>query len=154
MALGTGIIITIIFVFRHLLGIAYSAFSFVPFVPFVPPTILAKLFVTNFVGVMFWVGFEQIKSTNKFSIPIESFRRISTLFVDLLKYQGTALRQTFTGSNIRETGSRIWAWLSGDIVRMDEMPKLRGDQLTAVAIAYFVIGKHEVFDGPSGWPHV
>jgi hypothetical protein len=29
-------------------------------------------------------------------------------------------------SNITETGQRMWAWLSGNIVRTDEMPKLRG----------------------------
>jgi len=147
MALGAGIIITIIFVFRHLLGIAYSAFSIIPFVP---PIVLAELFVTNFVGVMFWVGFENARSTDKFSVPKGSLKRVSILYRDLLAYQGTALKQTFTVSNITETGQRMWAWLSGNIVSTDEMPRLRGDQFTAAAIAFLIMGNHEAFDGPIG----
>lgn len=53
-----GVVGTILWLFKQLLSFAYSAFSIIPGIP---PIVLAELFVTNLVGVLFWVGFGEAK---------------------------------------------------------------------------------------------
>ena len=50
----------ILYGFRILLGFAFSIFSVVPGIN---PLILAELFVTDLVGVLFWIGFIEAKES-------------------------------------------------------------------------------------------
>tara|TARA_Y100001934_G_C12360683_1_gene780542 strand:+ start:211 stop:1827 length:1617 start_codon:yes stop_codon:yes gene_type:complete len=145
-ALGSGITLTILFVFRHLLSFAYSLFSFIPFLP---PLVAAEFIVTNFVGTIFWVGFENAKETGEFSVT-RSTKRILSLNKELLGHQGKAIRKRLTYSWVRDRAKILWKHLSGDIVSKEHIPKLRGEAFVACGIAYLVIGKTKSFDGPIG----
>jgi hypothetical protein len=56
--LFAGTVVTILYLFRSLLGLGYSAFSVVPGIN---PIILAELFTTNLVGVLFWISFQEAR---------------------------------------------------------------------------------------------
>ena len=56
----------ILYGFRTILGFAFSLFSIVPGIN---PLILAEFFVTDFVGVLFWIGFIEAKATGSFLVP-------------------------------------------------------------------------------------
>ena len=56
----------ILYMFRTLLGFAFSLFSVIPGIN---PLILAEFFVTDFVGILFIIGFSEAKESGSFSIP-------------------------------------------------------------------------------------
>ena len=60
------VIATIGWGFVHILRFV---FSLLVLIPGVPATFVAELFVTNLIGVLFWVGFEEAKSSGSFLIP-------------------------------------------------------------------------------------
>ena len=73
---------TIFYLFRALLGLGFSVFSMV--IPFVNPLIFAELLVTDFIGVLFRVGFLEVQKNNSFAIPI----RMTTTMVPRQKRKG------------------------------------------------------------------
>lgn len=60
---------------RAALGLAFSLFSAIPGLN---PMILAELIVTDVVGVLFWVGFEEAKLNGSFTLPTRALKRIGT----------------------------------------------------------------------------
>ena len=116
------------------------------FIPFLPPLVAAEFIVTNFVGTIFWVGFENAKETGEFSVT-RSTKRILSLNKELLGHQGKAIRKRLTYSWVRDRAKILWKHLSGDIVSKEHIPKLRGEAFVACGIAYLVIGKTKSFDG-------
>lgn len=51
-----GVVLTIVWLFKALLGLAFALFSVIPGIN---PLIFAELLVTNLVGVLFWVSFKE-----------------------------------------------------------------------------------------------
>ena len=140
-----GILITIFEGFRHLLGLSFSMFSIIPGLN---PLIFAELFVSNFVGVLFWVGFVQLKEKNEFKIPLQLIKSIYTKTKDLYIHQKDMLINTLSKENIKLVGRRIKAWMSGEIII--DKPALKGEIFPFVAMAYLVQGKYDSFNGPLG----
>jgi hypothetical protein len=110
--LGT-VIATIGWGFVHLLRFV---FSILVFIPGVPATFVAELFVTNLVGVLFWVGFEEAKSSGSFTIPKRLLGRVRRQTSELVRHQAKAVKGTLNPTNIRQVGERIRAWLTGDML--------------------------------------
>ena len=108
-----GIIGTIGWGFVHLLRFV---FSLVVLIPGIPATFVAELFVTNLVGVLFWVGFEEAKSSGSFMVPKRLLGRVRRLTSELVRHQVKAVKGTLSPTNIRQVGERMRAWLTGVMV--------------------------------------
>jgi len=83
--------------FRTLLGFAFSLFSVVPGIN---PLILAEFFVTDFVGVLFWIGFVEAKETGSFIIPKRMLLKAGTTASGLFKHQINILKNVLSPKNI------------------------------------------------------
>ena len=136
---------TIFILFKTLLSLVFSFFSFIPFIN---PMIIPELIVTDAVGVLFWFGFEEAKATGSFNIPRRILKRFGGCLRNLLRYQKDLLKNTFTKENIKLVGSRLWAWFNGDIVTKN--PEKRGEIFSFAAMAYLMQGKYDSLQGPTG----
>ena len=140
-----GISFVILEGFRQLLGLAFSMFSVIPGIN---PLIFAELFVTDLVGVLFWVAFVELKENDDFKIPLRLVKSSFDKALDLFKHQKDLLVKTLTPSNLKKVGNRLKAWLTGEIVL--NKPALRGEIFPFVAMAYLIQGKYESLSGPLG----
>lgn len=143
-----GVVGTILWLFRQLLGFAYSLFSIVPGLP---PIVLAELFVTDIVGVLFWVGFEEAKNNGAFSIPKRLLVTFGKRAKELWTYQKNTVVGALSPSNVKLMAERVRAWLTGDILPTGrEAAKLRGDAFCAGALAWLLMGREDQLQGPLG----
>jgi hypothetical protein len=136
---------TILFGFKHLISFGFSLFSVIPMLN---PLILAELFVTNLVGVLFWVGFEESRKSGSFSIPVKTLISISSKTKKIFKYQFEVLKNALTIENIKLFGQRFKLWLNGDLVL--EQKVLNGEVFANVAMAYLISEQYEKLKGPFG----
>jgi hypothetical protein len=117
------------------------------YIPGVPATFVAEIIVTNFVGVLFWLGFEEARSSGSFMVPRRMFNRARRLTVELVKHQTTAIKSVITPSNLKDTAARMRAWFTGDLV----LPQCAPAEVFLVgAIAALRQGTAEKLDGPLG----
>ena len=130
---------------RAALGLAFSLFSVVPGVN---PMIFGELIVTNLVGVLFWVGFEEARLTGSFTVPARALRRIGTETKDLASFQWDIIRNNLSPSALVQMGSRLKAWLTGEIPI--DRAVLRGQVAPAVLMAHVLASKHDQLEGPIG----
>ena len=144
-SLFAGVAITIIWIFRVLLGFV---FSLVSVLPGLNPLILAELIVTNFVGVCFWVGFEQARNNGNFNIPKSAALGIARETRALYSFQADILKRNLNPSNLKLVWARLTAWLRGDLPA--NRPELRGEVFATAAMAYLVAGKVDELQGPLG----
>ena len=140
-----GVAGTILFLFRHLLGFGFSLFSSIPGVN---PLIPAEIMVTDLVGVMFWLGFKEARESGSFAIPRRVLRTAMKDAKSLFKHQMGILEGVLSPSNLRRVGQRLKAWLTGEIP--SDVPALRGDLFSAVAMGYLIAGETRRLSGPLG----
>ena len=140
-----GISFVILEGFRQLLGLAFSMFSVIPGIN---PLIFAELFVTDLVGVLFWVAFVELKENDDFKIPLRLVKSSFDKALELFKHQKDLLVKTLTPSNLKKVGSRLKAWLTGEIVI--DQTALRGEIFPFIAMAYLIQGKYDSLNGPLG----
>ena len=138
--------ITVVFVFKGLLSFVFSIVSVV--LPFINPLIIAELLVTNFIGVLFWVGFEQMHKTKQFSIPKRMLKTIGERTKTLFNYQFDVLKRTLSPENIKLVGNRLKSWASGDFLKEQKM--LNGEVFATAAMGYLIAGEYEKLQGPLG----
>jgi hypothetical protein len=136
---------TVLYSFRALLGVAFSLFSIIPGVN---PMIFAELLVTDLVGVLFWVGFEEARLKGSFTIPTRAITRIGQETKGLAKFQWSILRDNLNPASLMQTGRRLRAWLMGEIP--NDRPVLRGDIVTAAMMGYLLAGRGAELEGPMG----
>lgn len=142
LAATTGVIL---YAFRTLLGLAFSVISIVPGVN---PLIFAEFLVTDFVGLLFLVGFTEAKASGAFRIPKRMLMEIATSTKALFTHQLGILKNVLSPNNIKTVAQRVSTYLSGDIpidVRM-----VNGEVFATVAMAYLLAGEYEKLDGPIG----
>lgn len=135
----------VLYLIRAALGLAFSLFSIVPGLN---PMILAELIVTNLVGVLFWVGFEEAKLTGSFTVPVRTLKRVGTETKDLASFQWEIIRNNLSPSALMQMGSRLKAWLTGEIPI--DRPVLRGQIAPAVLMAHVLASEHDQLQGPIG----
>ena len=135
----------IFFGFKELLIFALSVFNVVPVIS---PLILAELFVTDLVGVLFWVGFIEAKETGSFTIPNRVVRKAVTTTSGLFKHQYNILKNVFSLKNIKTVGERISVYLKGEFPV--DMKTINGEAFATGAMAYLIAGQHEKLEGPLG----
>ncbi|MCC6682512.1 MAG: hypothetical protein IT445_16550 [Phycisphaeraceae bacterium] len=141
-----GMSVTILMVFRHLLGFAFSTFSAI--VPFVNPLVLAELAVTNLVGVLFWVAFEEVRDRGSFRVPLRGIHRLYSRSKALLAHQGRFLSAIFNPENIRLVAKRLKTWFTGEIAV--NRPAIRGEMAALAAMAALLEGNDSALEGPMG----
>lgn len=143
-----GTVGSILWLFRQLLSFAYSLFSVVPMLP---PMVLAELFVTDVVGVLFWVGFEEARKHGSFRIPKRMFVTVGRRAKELWRYQRDCVTSSLSPSSIKLMSKRVKGWLTGDIIPTGrDAARLRGDAFAAGALAWLLMGREEELGGPLG----
>jgi len=140
-----GVAGTILYLFRHLLGFAFSLFSIIPMLP---STVLAELVITDFVGILFWFGFEEAKESGSFTIPKRIITKFKGRMQDLYNYQKDFVKALADKENIKLVYNRIKSWLSGEIVINKQA--MRGEIFTFAGMAYLIQGHYDAFQGPLG----
>lgn len=140
-----GIGVTILSVFRVLLGLAFSMFSIIPGLN---PMIPAELFVTDLVGVLFWVSFEAARDSGTFSVPSSAIKRIWDHARELFRYQMGLARDGFSPQKVRGMARRLWAWLRGEVPVDDA--HARGEIMATACMAWLLAGRFDGLTGPMG----
>jgi hypothetical protein len=150
LGLFAGIIATIIWGFVHILRFV---FSLIVWIPGVPATFVAELIVTNFIGVLFWVGFEETKLNGSFTIPKRMFGQARRRTFELYRYQYRVIEQLLSKASRKDTliavGQKAKAWLTGDFA-LPSNSELRGEVFFVGAVAALIQRDHQQLDGPLG----
>ena len=144
-SLLAGILVTILWVFKQLLGFAFSIFSVIPEIN---PLILAQLAISNLVRVCFWVGFSEAKARGSFRVPVRAAKGIVVETKKLYRFQADILARNLNPRNLKLMWRRLTAWLKGEIP--SNRPELRGEVLATAAMAYLLAGKTDELAGPIG----
>ncbi len=143
--LVSGVGFTILFGIKHIISFLFSLFSAIPMVN---PLIPAEIVMTNLIGVLFWVGFEEAKKSGSFSIPKKTIKSIIFRLKKITYYQFSVLKNTLDMDNIKLVGKRFKQWLTGDFIQ--EQKVLNGEIFANVAMAYLLSGHYERLKGPLG----
>ncbi|QBG48147.1 hypothetical protein EGM51_12345 [Verrucomicrobia bacterium S94] len=141
---GTAVII--LYIFRMLLNGAFALLSLIPGAFAV--TVMSELIVTNFVGLLFWTGFEEVQRAGSFRIPQGALGRLIARFKKLIKFQMKFIKKLGDPKNIRLVGGRLKSWLMGEIAVYD--PAIRGEVFSFAAMATLVSGNTDQLNGPLG----
>ncbi len=141
----SGVGLSIIFGIKHIISFLFSLFSIIPMIN---PLIPAELVMTNLIGVLFWVGFEEVKKGDNFSIPLKTLTKIVSRLKEITSYQFNVLKNTLTIENIKIIGKRFKQWLTGDFVK--EQKVLNGEVFANVAMVYLLTEQYEKLKGPLG----
>jgi len=137
---------TILYAFRMLIGVGFSLFSFVS--PIANPLIFAELLVTDFIGVLFWIGFTEAKSHGEFAIPKRMFATLMKVTKEIYSYQFSILKGLFNLENLKATGTKIKNYVTGDLV--SNQRQANGELFSTAAMAYLLAGQYDKLEGPLG----
>jgi len=135
----------VFFGFKELLSFGFSLFSVIPEIN---PLMIAELMVTDFVGILFWVGFSEAKKKGSFSIPKRMIFKIFKITKELFSYQFNILKKILTPSNIKLFATRLKQWFTGDFI--GDRKVLNGELFSTVAMSYLISGHYEKLQGPLG----
>ena len=140
---GSGILIFV--VFKEILNGFFSLFNLVGALP---ATVLSELFATNLLGILFWIGFEEMKADRPFRIPRRLAARATRETRALLTHQWTVIRRNLSPANLKRVGQRLKAWFTGEVIFPPV--QVRDDTFTALAMATVLAGDEEALKGPLG----
>lgn len=131
--------------FKELISLGFSLFSVIPGVN---PLIISELLVTNFIGILFYIGFSEASKTGSFSIPKRMIAQLLKQTKDLFTYQFKTLKKVLTPANIKLFGSRLKQWATGSIVAENKV--LNGELFASAAMFYLIEGEYDKLNGPLG----
>lgn len=135
----------ILYGFRAALGLFFSIFSVVPGVN---PLIFAELVVTNLVGILFWIGFQEASRSGEFNIPKKLLVDAYSLTKNLVNHQYSILKNTLSLDNIKLVGQRLVTYLKGDFPV--DTQTINGEIFPTAAMAYLISGQFDKLQGPLG----
>lgn len=141
--IATGIVtVSVIWVMKTFLSLAFS-FTGGAFVP-------AEIIATNFLGVFFWLAFEEINRfdhiknlsiTKTLSIATRAIKHSFNLGKAQLKVIGDV------GKKLKKLSQNIWAIIN---FKKNHEQLIKGDLLFALSLARLLENKEEAFDGYFG----
>ena len=137
---------TVLYLFRLLLGIGFSLFSFIS--PIANPLIFAELLATDFVGILFWIGFTEAKQQGEFAIPKRMYKTAIKMTNEIFQYQFSILKKLFNLKNLKQTGQKIKHYLTGEMVTNQR--QANGEIFATAAMAYLLSGQYDKLEGPLG----
>ena len=135
----------ILYGFRAALGLFFSMFSIIPGVN---PLIFAELVVTNLVGILFWIGFQEAARSGEFTIPKKLLVDVFSLTKGLVKHQYSIVKSSLSLGNIKLVGRRLEAYLKGDFPVDRRI--INGEIFSTAAMAYLIAGHYDKLQGPLG----
>lgn len=133
---------TAIYIFKQILSFAFSIFSVIPLIN---PLIFAEFFATNFIGIIFYVGFKNLNKIEDFKA---NFRASASVASDLFKHQWGIIKNIFNLENIDLVRRRVWDYLNGNVPY--DHKYLNGDAFGTVAMGYLLSEQYEKLEGPLG----
>jgi hypothetical protein len=140
---GAGLMIFI--VFKEILGICFSFFNLVGALP---ATVLAELAATDFLGILLWIGFCELKTDRPFRIPKRLMARAARETKELVQHQWRVLKKRLSPSNLLLVGKRLKAWFSGEVVFAPM--QVSDNAFNALAMAAVLSGDKASLEGPMG----
>ena len=133
----------ILMLFRQIIGFFFSVFSFVPWIN---PLILAEIFATNLVGLIFMFGFQNLLHSKEFSdIKIMNLIKMCQ---ELSRHQYNIVKNILTPSNIKKTGKKLRDFIKGDLPA--DQRQINGEMLSTIFMGYLISGQYEKLEGPLG----
>jgi hypothetical protein len=141
----SGILLTVLMVFKQLLSLFFSLFSVIPMVN---PLIFAELVVTTFVGVIFWVGFKEVKKKGSFSVPFSALVEVSKETKKIVSYQINKFSKLMTKNNILIVVKRMREYYTGEVVV--KTPVIRDNVYTSIAMVALKTRDYDKLEGPMG----
>ncbi len=142
--LFSGAVLMVLEGFGHLVRGFFSVFSALPG----NPLVLAEIFATNLVGVLFIVGFMEIKKGKSFRIPVRLLKTVIDEVMALTKFQAVSLKDMLSPSNLKRIYNSFTEWLRGDDVPDPRL--VRGDIFTPLAMSMLIAGNYQQLEGPMG----
>ncbi len=147
LGLLTGIVLAILVFFKEILGLFFSVFATVGWLP---ATFLAELAATSFVGVCFWLGFEEVAKGKPFGVPLDSAAFIPREMKDLVGYQYEIIRQNLNRERLSKLYENLKAYFTGEIAVSKMKGEVRDDRFVALAMVALVEDEYDKLEGPAG----
>ncbi len=138
-----GVLFLVLSGMRFVINMLSTLLSVVP----LPPVAIAELLATDAMGVLFWIGFEEMARTDTFAVPLRTLGRAGSELKQLARYQLGRLRAVLSPRRIKAVGGRLKAFLRGDHLAP---PTTTLDAVVAGSMASLVVGNQGALDGPLG----
>ena len=139
---------SILVLFKEAISAAFSLFS--SFTGPLNPLIPAELLVTNLYGIMFLVGFKEMKKTGSFKIPLKTFNEIYKTTKELTAHQWKFIKDKPI-ELLKKCGRKVYAFVTGDVsVKNLNQSEIRGDVFPVLATAHLLDNNFEFLEGPMG----
>ena len=139
---------SILVLFKEAMSAAFSLFS--SFTGPLNPLIPAELLVTNLYGIMFLVGFKEMKKNGSFKIPFNTFNEIYKTTKELTAHQWKFIKDKPI-ELLKKCGRKVYAFINGDVSVKDlNQSEIRGDIFPILATAHLMDNNFEFLEGPMG----
>ena len=139
---------SILVLFKEAVSASFSLFS--SFTGPLNPLIPAELLVTNLYGIMFLVGFKEMKKTGSFKIPFKTFNEIYKTTKELTAHQWKFIKKKPVGL-LKKCGKKVYAFVTGDVsIKNLNQSEIRGDVFPILATAHLLDNDFESLKGPMG----
>jgi len=144
----TTVILSIIILFKEILSAAFSIFS--SFTGPINPLIPAELLVTNFFGIIFLVGFKEMKSKGSFNVPFLTFYSIVKETISLTKHQYEFVKNK-PPEIFKKVRKKVVSFFKGEVDLKDiSNSEIRGDAFTVLCTAQLLDKNYSALEGPLG----
>ena len=139
---------SILVLFKEAISGAFSLFS--SFTGPLNPLIPAEIFVTNLYGIMFLVGFKEMKKNGSFKIPLDTTKEIYKTTKELTAHQWKFIKEKPI-EILKKCGRKVYAFVTGDVsVKNLNQSQIRGDVFPVLATAHLMDNNFEALQGPMG----
>ena len=114
------------------------------------PLIPAEIFITNLYGIMFLVGFKEMKKTGSFKIPLDTTKEIYRTTKELTAHQWKFIKEKPI-EILKKCARKVYAFVTGDVsVKNLNQSQIRGDVFPVLATAHLMDNNFEALQGPMG----
>ena len=145
--LGT-VAFSILVLFKEAISAFFSLFS--SFTGPLNPLIPAELLVTNLYGIMFLVGFKEMKKKGSFKIPFNTFNEIYKTTKGLTSHQLKFIKDKPI-ELLKVCGRKVYSFVTGDVsIKNLNKSEIRGDVFPVIATALLLEKNFEALEGPMG----
>lgn len=143
LGLAAGVFLLVFEVFKIAIGWAISVISI--FWPY-SPVIIAELFITNMLGLIFLFGFKNLLHSKSFN-DVKTYQLFS-MTKKLTSHQWNLVKNIANTDNLKTIGKRLKDFLVGDFPVDQKI--INGEVFSTVAMTYLIAGQYEKLNGPLG----
>lgn len=143
LGLATGVFLLTFEAFKIAIGLAISVIS--AFWPY-SPIIIAELFVTNMLGLIFLFGFQNLLHSRSFN-DVKTLQLFS-MTKKLTQHQWSLVKNVANKDNLKSIAKIIKEFLVGDFPVDQKV--INGEVFSTAAMSYLIAGQYEKLEGPLG----